>query len=154
MSCNGNANGCQWFANGCQWFATGCQWLPMVANGRKWVAKIGRIGIVIWLGKVYIAQLVPVGNTSCFIRQITSHPAHISNLGKVSNQYLTNSIHFCDSTNEICFDLGSLAWDLFWNNRQATKKKKKRKGGGVRMKTGLKFWSDHFSFLSSVIKYL
>jgi hypothetical protein len=33
---------------------------------------------------IYIAPLVPVANTSCFTRQTTSHPAHTSNLGKVS----------------------------------------------------------------------
>jgi hypothetical protein len=39
---------------------------------------------VMWFGQAYIAPLVPVGNTSCFTRQTPSHPAHTSNLGKIS----------------------------------------------------------------------
>ena len=58
-----------------------CQTLS--ANGRK------RISEVRWRGKVYIAPIVPIGNQVSFTRQITSHPAHTSNLGKVGTQYLT-----------------------------------------------------------------
>ena len=69
----------------------GWRWLAMVGNGWQWTPTI--VGKVRRFEEVYTASVALIGNTSCFTRKTTSHPAHTSNLGKVGTvSYICHEI--------------------------------------------------------------
>ena len=51
-------------------------------DGWQWTPTV--VGKVRGPREVYIAPIAPIGNQVVFTIKYTSHPAHISNLGKVS----------------------------------------------------------------------